>query len=115
MKRNLKYSLLLALTLVLGSLVQAQTNSKFLDMDYVKIYPNPVVTEAIIKVSETLDFENRNISITFYNVVGKEVYSVNSIDQSEVRFNRDNLISGMYIYQLKSDNKTISTGRFVVK
>ena len=95
--------------------LHAQSNGKLSNLDYVKIYPNPVTTEATISFNDGIDLEKSKVSITFYNVVGKEVLKISNIKESEVRFNRDNLSTGMYIYQLKVDDRTQSTGRIIVK
>lgn len=110
------YQLFFALVFtVLNATAYAQSGDKLQEKFLVKIYPNPVVSEATIKLSDEINFDKSRVSVTFYNVVGKEVYKVQNINKSEVRFNRDQFISGMYIYQLKVDSKTISTGKFTVK
>ena len=93
----------------------AQSNAKLGELDYVKIYPNPVTTEATIRINDAVDLNKSKVSITFYNVVGKEVLKLSNIKDVEVRFNRDNLSTGMYIYQLRIDDRTQSTGRIIVK
>lgn len=99
----------------IATLASAQSNNRLSEADYVNIYPNPVVNEATIKINESIDLERHKISIVLYNIVGKEVYKVSNIKESEIRFNRDGLQSGMYIYQLKVDEKTQSTGRITFK
>ncbi len=101
--------------LSLTTSLYAQSNAKLGDLEYVKIYPNPITTEATIRLNDVLDLNKSKVSITFYNVVGKEVLKLSNIKDSEVRFNRDNLSTGMYIYQLKVDDRTQSTGRVVIK
>ncbi|MCO5248497.1 MAG: T9SS type A sorting domain-containing protein [Chitinophagales bacterium] len=115
MLRKLLYSLLLFMTLVFSSAVFAQSNSKFDKMDYVKVYPNPVITEATIKISDNIDLQKSNVSFTVYNIVGKEILKYSNIKQAEINFSSDKLSSGMYIYQLKVDQRTQATGKFTVK
>lgn len=109
------YKLFLVVMLSMSTSVFAQSNARLGEVEYVKIYPNPVVSEATIKINDEVDLEKHKVSITFYNVVGKEVYKVSSLKEFEVRFNRDNFLPGMYIYQLKIDDRTQSTGRITVK
>lgn len=99
----------------IATLASAQSNNRLSEADYVKIYPNPIVNEATIKINESVDLEKHKISIVLYNIVGKEVYKASNIKEFEVRFNRDGLQSGMYIYQLKIDDKTQTTGRITLK
>lgn len=94
--------------------VSGQSN-RLGEVDYVKIYPNPVVNEAVIKISEQVDLDKHKVTIVLYNIVGKEVYKLSNVRESEIRFNRDGLQSGMYIYQLKVDDKTQSTGKISFK
>lgn len=115
MLRKLTYHLFFAVALTFSSVSYAQNNSKMLEQDYVQVYPNPITSEGIIKISDAVDIHNRKISISFYNVVGKEVQRISNIQQNEVRFNREKFLSGMYIYQLKVDDKAISTGRITVR
>lgn len=116
MWKKATYQLFFALVFfILSATAYAQSNDKLKDKFFVKIYPNPVLSEATVKITDDIDFEKSKVSVIFYNVVGKEVYKVQNVNKSEIRFNRDNFISGMYIYQLKVDSKTISTGKFTVK
>lgn len=115
MWKRFTYSIVLVLALSFGVTVQAQSNARLGEVEYVKIYPNPVISEATIRLSDVVDLEKHKVSIIFYNVVGKEVFKVSNIKEAEVRFNRDNFLPGMYIYQLKIDDRTQSTGRISVK
>lgn len=81
----------------------------------IKIYPNPMSTEATVRIDDTVDFESGKVSFVIYNVVGKEVYRVTAIKSKEFKLTRENLISGLYFYQLLDNNKVISTGRISVK
>lgn len=112
MWKRFTYSLLFVLVFASA---QAQSNGKLGEADYVKVYPNPVVSEAIIKIIDSVDLERHKVSITFYNIVGKEVQKFSNLKDSEVRFSRENLASGIYIYQLKVDDRTQSTGRITIK
>ncbi|MCZ2393904.1 MAG: T9SS type A sorting domain-containing protein [Chitinophagales bacterium] len=99
----------------ISSVLFAQSNSRLMDADMIKVYPNPISTEAIIKLSDAIDKDNHKVSVTFYNVVGKEILKISNIKESEIRFNRENFVSGMYIYQLRIDDRTQYTGRITVK
>lgn len=86
------------------------------DKDLIKFYPNPLVTDATIKISDDIDVEHSKISIIFYNIVGSEVYRINQMKEAEEKISRDVFKNaGMYFYQLKVDDKVVSTGRITVK
>lgn len=115
MFRKLTYSLIIAVLLTVSGTVSAQSSSKFDKTDYVRVYPNPVVTEATIRISDNIDLYKSNVSFTVYNIVGKEILKLSNIKQAEINFNSEKLSSGMYIYQLKVDQRTQATGKFTVK
>lgn len=91
-------------------------DNRFGDKDLVKIYPNPMVTDATVKISDEIDFDKSKVSIVFYNIVGSEVYRINQVKDYETKIFKDNFKnSGIYFYQLKIDEKIITTGRITVK
>ncbi|MBX7226009.1 MAG: T9SS type A sorting domain-containing protein [Chitinophagales bacterium] len=81
----------------------------------IKIYPNPMNTEATVRIDDAVDFESGKVSFVIYNVVGKEVYRLSAIKSKEFKLTRENLVPGLYFYQLIDNNKVISTGRISVK
>lgn len=107
--------LLLALTITDSHLVMAGPPADKADVELVKVYPNPFVTDATIRLNKDIDLENSRVSITIYNIVGKEVLRLNNVREYDIRITRDVFLSGMYIYQLKVDDKVLTTGRFSVK
>jgi len=99
-----------------NSLLEASVDARYGDKDLIKFYPNPMVSDATIKVSDDLDLEHTKVSIVFYNIVGSEVYKINQVKEYEEKINRDVFKNaGIYFYQLKSDDKVITTGRITVK
>ena len=84
--------------------------------DLVKIFPNPVVADAVIRIKEDVDLENSKVTIVFYNLVGAEVFEIQQIKDYDQQIYRDNFKNaGIYFYQLKIDEKIVSTGRITVK
>ncbi|HQG39110.1 MAG TPA: T9SS type A sorting domain-containing protein, partial [Chitinophagales bacterium] len=89
---------------------------RFGEKELIKIYPNPMVSDATIKISDDVDFEKNKVAIVFYNIVGSEVYRINQVRDAEVKISRDIFKnSGIYFYQLKVDESVMSTGRITVK
>ena len=94
----------------------SSTDTKYGDKDIIKFYPNPMVTDATIKISEDVDLDKNKVSIVFYNIVGSEVFRVNQIKDYEQKITKENFKNaGIYFYQLKIDEKIITTGRVTVK
>tara|TARA_R110002049_G_scaffold679_1_gene3967 strand:- start:194 stop:1810 length:1617 start_codon:yes stop_codon:yes gene_type:complete len=67
------------------------------------IYPNPVVSDLNISFPEGIT----NAKIEIYNVLGSKVYEA-LVSASNNKLNLSHLVSGMYIAQVSSDNKTNS-------
>jgi len=116
--------LLLTTTVLFPNTLVASTNAvesacldaKFGEKDLIKFYPNPMVTDATVKVSEEVDLERNKVSIVFYNIVGTEVYKLNQVKDYEVKIYRDLFKNaGIYFYQLMVDESVMSTGRITVK
>lgn len=94
----------------------AAVDARYGDKDLIKFYPNPLVSDATIKVSDDIDLERTKVSIVFYNMVGSEVYRISQMKDYEEKISRDVFKNaGMYFYQLKADDKVITTGRITVK
>lgn len=84
--------------------------------EIVSIYPNPIATNATIKISNDINLQESNVSVVFYNIVGKEIFKIAQIKNYEINISRDNFkTSGLYFYQLNVDEKLQSTGKVVVK
>lgn len=90
--------------------------AKYGDKDLVKFYPNPMVSDASIQISEDIDLERSKVSLEFYNIVGSEVYRISLVKDYEQKITRDIFRNpGIYFYQLKVDDRVVSTGRITVK
>ncbi len=98
------------------SLELSSIDTRYGDKDILKIYPNPIVTDATIKLNEEIDLEKNKVSISFYNIVGTEVLRINTINDYEQKISKEFFKNtGMYFYQLKIDDKIVTTGRMTVK
>lgn len=81
----------------------------------VKVYPNPMSEEATVKIDQSVDLEGGKVSFLIYNIVGKEVFRVINVRTKEIKIVNENLIPGLYFYQLVDNGKILSTGRISVK
>ena len=94
----------------------SNVDTKFGEKDLIKFYPNPMITDANIKISEEVDLERSKVSVIFYNIVGSEVYKINQVKEYDLKIYREIFKNaGIYFYQLKVDESVMSTGRITVK
>lgn len=94
----------------------ASVDARFGEKELIKFYPNPMITDANIKISDEIDLDKNKVSVVFYNIVGSEVYKIAQVKEYELKINRDIFKnSGIYFYQLKVDESVMSTGRITVK
>lgn len=76
----------------------------------VKITPNPVIDYADFSFGDHIAS-----SLKIFNITGEEVFAANEISSSHFRFNRNNLKSGIYFYEVNSKEKLISKGKLVIQ
>ena len=76
----------------------------------IAIFPNPFSTETILQTDNPL----HNATFTIYNIYGQTVKQINNISGQTFNFNRENLISGIYLIELTQDNKTITTTKLII-
>lgn len=77
-----------------------------------KIYPNPVTTKGIIELDLEKPIQNGLLQI--YNTTGLLVAEQPFYNSSTVDLDVQNLINGIYFYQLDTEDQGIVTGRFMV-
>jgi hypothetical protein len=81
----------------------------------VKIYPNPMVENATISFDpESLNAFDK-ISFVLYDIAGREVKHIGRIESSETQLNKDNLRSGIYIYQFLGDGAPLASGKIILQ
>lgn len=74
------------------------------------IYPNPVKSSATIKTTEKLD----NATLKIYNTMGQTILLIESIYGNKILIEKDNIDSGLYLLQLKNNNK-LTTKKIIFK
>ena len=80
----------------------SSVDARFGEKELIKFYPNPMITDANIKVSDEIDLDKSKVSVVFYNIVGSEVYKIAQVKEYELKISRDIFKnSGIYFYQLK--------------
>ncbi len=88
---------------------------KAYEKEFVKVYPNPVVNTATIKISKDIDLSNDKVSFTIYNIMGNEVFRVANVEDDIISISHEKFSPGLYFFQLRSNNKVISSGRITFK
>lgn len=106
--------ILLFLTTTLMSGDAFSQDNLLSNKELVKIYPHPLVSQSTIKLDSRIDFINNQISIHFYNLIGAEVFMKENIKEAEITIDKQNFKNGIYLYQLKSNGATLSTGKMSV-
>ncbi len=78
----------------------------------VKLYPNPVTEFA------TIEFDNIhgvNHSFHLFDMTGREVNVIKNIHGSSLRFEREGLNDGLYIYRLSGENGAVAEGKILLR
>jgi len=84
------------------------------------LFPNPFSDNAVLKIVNTKDANAGEPSVLFYDVLGKEINSIEavqiSIKNNEMEFHikSTNTAPGIYFYAVRNSINVISNGRFVI-
>ncbi len=78
----------------------------------VVLSPNPFNERTII---ELYNLENEKVHLSLINCFGQVIRSINNIKDSKIIFERDNLPSGVYFFQLRTDKSIVQTGKFIIQ
>jgi len=78
------------------------------------VYPNPAVDYA--EIDFQINAGVQDVKVTFYKILGQEIKE-NSLerDQRSVRIPMRDLNSGMYMYQLSIDGRSVATKKLIVR
>ena len=79
-------------------------------MGVVSFYPNPFTTSVGITINDASQIKNCELRI--YNILGTEVIHTNLTKQFTT-IKTSNLPSGIYLYTVNSNNKTIQSGKLI--
>jgi hypothetical protein len=78
----------------------------------VTIYPNPFTASIDIRVNDASKIDNYKLKI--YNILGEEVLNT-LITKDVTTLKTSNLTSGVYLFEVSSNNKTIQSGKLISK
>lgn len=76
-----------------------------------KLYPNPVNGKATIEFAS----EGRNYHVRVMDLTGKVVLNTNEVSTDRIELDVTNLNGGMYLYEIVSEGKALSKGKFIIK
>ncbi|HLF53083.1 ice-binding family protein [Flavobacterium sp.] len=78
----------------------------------ISIYPNPFTTSINIMINDASQINNAELSI--YDVFGREIMKT-TITKEITTLETSTLSSGIYLYKVTSENKTIQSGKLISK
>jgi len=93
---------------VTGNANLDDTNAK----NAVTIYPNPFISSIDIRINDASEMINYELKI--YNILGEEVINTR-LTKDITTLKTNNLPSGIYMYEVNNNNKTIQTGKLLSK
>jgi hypothetical protein len=121
--RSFFFGLLFIASLLLGNSAWAQNPSRNSSENYLfsndrvwvsHVYPNPALD--FVDIDFQISASVREAKLTFYNVLGQEVKEVVlEKDQKTTYISLRELNSGMYMYQLSIDGRSVATKKLFVK
>lgn len=75
-----------------------------------RLYPNPVHGNATIEFNS----QGRLYQVRVTDISGREVLLTPQTDNTRTELNVSNLNIGMYLYEIVTEGKTVSTGKFMI-
>lgn len=126
MKINLPtyfFGLMFFASLLVGNSAWAQVQGRIGSENYLyvndrvwvsHVYPNPALD--FVDIDFQIASSVREVKLTFYNVLGQEVKEVVlEKDQKSSHVLLRELNSGMYMYQLSIDGRSVATKKLIVR
>ena len=74
------------------------------------VTPNPFSSTAIF----TIDGTSQSVYFELFNMIGKKVRAHYSISGPTFEVSRENLLDGIYVYQIIGDSGLLKTGKVIV-
>ena len=91
-------------------ITENQVNNSYI----INISPNPFIDFATINITSPANAE-KDYSFIVYDIVGKQIISMNNIRSDHFVLNRNGLSQGLYIYEIRNNKEIINTGKIVVE
>jgi len=83
----------------------------------VSFYPNPMHTSSDIRISglDRLGMNHSGTRFLVYDAYGRLVFKKDDVTEAGFTLNRSGLSSGVYTYELLSDNQRIKVDKFIIQ
>ncbi len=101
-------SLSLTKTTLCSTSVGIKTSAPLSGQD-IKVFPNPFKYKFEINLAK----EYNDVEITIYDVLSHIIYTNNYQSTNKITISRNNMASGVYFYQIKSQSDIISSGKVI--
>jgi len=75
------------------------------------IAPNPMQAEMMVSYPMELE----GVTFSIYDMVGRQIRTLPGTDVGQIKVDRSDLTSGMYVYRLEDENGRYKAGKFVVE
>lgn len=76
-----------------------------------QLYPNPIVNTAKLHIENATG----NLIFNLYNQSGGLVMTLPNLTNGNIQVNKNGLLPGIYIYELRNSNSVVSTGTVVIQ
>lgn len=90
----------------------AENNQSSQDVSIV--YPNPFDDEATLKLPSTIDLTATPVALLIFDLTGRVVKQIDEITSQEIKISAEDLISGIYFYQVTQNGNVVSTGKMMI-
>jgi len=78
--------------------------------DQIIVYPNPFINSTTIQIKNNTN----QLQLSIYDMYGKRMKLINNISGDKIKIERENLIPGIYIFELKKETGDIFTGKLII-
>jgi hypothetical protein len=78
--------------------------------DQISIFPNPFINSTTIEIENTTSL----LQLSIYDMYGKRIRYFNNISGEKIIIERENLIPGIYFYELNIESKEKYTGKLII-
>lgn len=99
-------------TILVNGVNRVGINSLTFNNNNFVVYPNPSSELAVIKFNNTL---KENCTLIVSTMQGQVVRTITNITQEKVEIERQNLVSGLYYFQLRTDKRVVATGKLIIE
>lgn len=76
------------------------------------LHPNPFSSSA--EIGFAYEMEIGTVSLSVYDLTGRLLKTVKNANPNSISIQRGNLQSGVYLYKIKTNGKTVNNGKFII-